>query len=140
MNAAEAAVADVLVRHERALNASDAGLIPDLYAADGVFMPNNGPTTIGAPAVGNAYRAIFEAVALRLEFSIDEIRQISPGWAFARTHCIGTSQGRASGETNPERNQELALFQLIDGRWKIARYCFSTTIPRGLAGNGELAR
>jgi hypothetical protein len=34
--------------------------------------------------------------------------------------------GRGGG---PEANQELFVFQKIDGTWKIARYCFSTTNP-----------
>jgi hypothetical protein len=29
----------------------------------------------------------------------------------------------------PEANQELFLFQKVDGTWKIARYSFSTVLP-----------
>jgi hypothetical protein len=35
----------------------------------------------------------------------------------------------ATGESSPESNQELFIFQKLGGAWKIARYCFSTTNP-----------
>jgi hypothetical protein len=49
--------------------------------------------------------------------------------AFARTNSVGTVKVHATGSAGPEANQELFLFQRIDGAWKIARYCFSTTNP-----------
>ena len=35
----------------------------------------------------------------------------------------------SDGVFGPEANQELFFFHRIDDTWKIARYCFSTTIP-----------
>jgi hypothetical protein len=36
---------------------------------------------------------------------------------------------KATGARVREANQELFIFQKIDGTWKVARYCFSTTLP-----------
>jgi hypothetical protein len=47
----------------------------------------------------------------------------------ARTHSAGTVTVEATGGGGPEANQELLLFQRIDGKWKIGRHCFSTTNP-----------
>jgi hypothetical protein len=58
-----------------------------------------------------------------------EILQIAPDWALARTNSAGKVKVHATGESSPEGNQELFVFQKIDGAWKIARYCFSTTNP-----------
>jgi ketosteroid isomerase-like protein len=108
----------------------------DLYAAESVFMPPHSSPSVGAKAVRAAYQRGFEAMHLQLEFSIDEIHQLSPRWTLARTHCAGTSRDRTTRKTSKESNQELVLFQLVAGRWKIARCCLSTTLPRKSAGNG----
>jgi uncharacterized protein (TIGR02246 family) len=129
MNTAEAAVADALVRYERALNTSDVDAALDLYAPDGVFMPQNSPSSVGADAVRKAYERVFGTITLRVAFSVAEVRQLAPEWALARTNSTGTSTVHATGVTNSEGNQELFIFQRIDDDWKIARYCFSTTLP-----------
>jgi uncharacterized protein (TIGR02246 family) len=129
MNTAEAAVADVLVRYERALNASDVNACLELYADDSVFMPQYSPSSVGAQAIREAYERVFRTIMLRVRFSVAEVRQLSPAWAFARTNSAGTSTDRATGATSAEGNQELFVFQCVDAQWKIARYCFSSTNP-----------
>src|SRR5260370_12082457 len=46
MNANEKAVAAVLAKYQDALNQSDADAVMELYASDGVFMPQNSPSSI----------------------------------------------------------------------------------------------
>ena len=55
MNANEQAVAAVLAKYEDALNQSDIDAVMKLYAFDGVFMPQNSPSSVGADAVRKAY-------------------------------------------------------------------------------------
>ena len=129
MNDQESAVAGVLQAYEAALNASDTAAVLRLYATDGVFMPQNSPSSIGLVAVRAAYDAVFAAITLRVEFSVQEVRQMGPDWAMARTNSAGTATVNATGVPTAEANQELFVFQQIDGAWKIARYCFSTTNP-----------
>ena len=129
MNADEQAVAAALADYEKALNASNTGAVMKLYAPDGVFMPQHFPSSIGAEAVRKAYDGVFAAITLTVKFNIAEVKQVSPDWAFARTNSAGTVKINATGESSPEANQELFVFQKIAGSWKIARYCFSTTNP-----------
>ena len=129
MNANEEAVAAVLANYEDALNQSDTEAVTKLYAPDGVFMPQHFPSSVGADAVRNAYDGVFEAITLKVKFVIAEVHQIAPDWAIARTNSAGTVTVKATGGGGPEANQELFVFQKIDGAWKIARYCFSTTNP-----------
>ena len=131
MNADEQAVAAVMARYQDALNGSDTDTVINLYAPDGVFMPQNSPSSIGAKAVRQAYDAVFNAITLTVEFKIAEIRQLAPDWALVRTNSAGTVRIHATGQVSPEANQELFVFQKIDGAWKVARYCFSTTNPPG---------
>ena len=127
MNADEKAIAAVLAKYQDALNESSADAVMKLYASDGVFMPQNSPSNVGADAVRRAYNAVFDAIALNVKFDIAEIRQLTADWAFARTNSAGRVKVNATGESSPEGNQELFVFQKIGGDWKIARYCFSTT-------------
>jgi len=103
-----------------------------LYAPDGVFMPQNSPSSVGAAEVRRAYEAVFKAIKLTVQFNVAEIVEVAPNWVFARTNSAGTAKVLATGVGGPEANQELFLFQKVDGEWKIARYCFSTTNPAPL--------
>jgi uncharacterized protein (TIGR02246 family) len=129
MNANEKAVAAVLAQYQDALNQSDTDAVMKLYAPNGVFMPQNSPSSVGADEVRRAYDAVFKTIKLTVKFEVAEVVEMAPNWAFARTNSAGTVKVRATGAGGPEANQELFLFQKIDGAWKIARYCFSTTNP-----------
>ena len=129
MNADEQAVAGVLKKYEDALNRSDTDAAMELYAFDAVFMLQHSPSSVGAAAVRKAYDAVFNAITLQVKFEIAEIKQLASDWVLARTNSAGKVKIHATGESGPEANQELFVFQKINGGWKIARYCFSTTNP-----------
>jgi uncharacterized protein (TIGR02246 family) len=129
VNANEKAVADVLAKYQDALNKSDNDAVMKLYAFDGVFMPQHSPSSVGTDEVRRAYDAVFRTIKLTVKFNVAEVVEIAPNWVFARTNSAGTVKVLASGAGGPEANQELFLFQKIDGAWKIARYSFSTTNP-----------
>jgi uncharacterized protein (TIGR02246 family) len=129
MNTDEKMIAEVLGKYEGALNRSDTAVVMTLYTADGVFMPQHFPSSVGADAVRKAYDGVFRTITLTVKFAIAEIKQVSPDWAFARTNSAGTVKVNATGQTGPEANQELFVFQRVASEWKIARYCFSTTNP-----------
>ena len=132
MNPNEKAVAEVLAKYQDALNQSDTDAVIKLYAPDGVFMPQNSPSSVGAGEVRNAYDAVFKTIKLTVKFNVAEVVEMAPNWVFARTNSAGTVKVLATGVGGPEANQELFLFQKVDGEWKIARYCFSTTNPAPL--------
>jgi uncharacterized protein (TIGR02246 family) len=129
MNTDEMAIAGVLRKYEDALNRSDTAAVMELYAPDGVFMAQNFPSSVGADAVRKAYDGVFRAITLTVKFAIAEIKQVGSRWAFARTNSAGTVKVNATGQSSPEANQELFVFQKVGNDWKIARYCFSTTNP-----------
>ena len=129
MNQEEQAVAAVLMTYQEALNASSTKAVMPLYTADGVFMPQNSPSSIGTEAIREAYDRVFAAITLQVRFEVAEVKQLSAEWVFARTNSAGTATIHATNGGGSEANQELFLFQKVDGAWKIARYCFSTTHP-----------
>jgi uncharacterized protein (TIGR02246 family) len=126
----KAAVMSLLSSYEAALNGSNAAAVMPLYAEDGVFMPPNNQSAVGAATVRQAYDAVFKAIKLNLKFTVAEVVQVAPNWAFARTNSAGTVTVNATGAKSAEANQELFIFKKgADGAWKIARYSFSTTNP-----------
>ena len=126
----EGVIKNVMSSYEAALNASSTEAVMPLYAEDGVFMAPNNQSAIGKVAVRRAYDAVFEAITLRVKFTIAELVVMSPEWAFVRTNSAGTQKVNATEGTSAEANQELFIFKKgDDGRWRIARYSFSTTNP-----------
>jgi uncharacterized protein (TIGR02246 family) len=123
-------IESVLATYEQALNASDADTVMTLYADDGVFMAQHSTPNVGREAIRRAYDGVFGAIDLDIRFTVDEVIQASPRWAFARTRSEGFVTVNATGDKAPEGNQELFVFEKQDsGEWKIARYIFSTTNP-----------
>ena len=130
MSATAGAVTALLAKYNEALNASSTEAVMPLYADDGVFMPPYSQSAVGSEAVRKAYDAVFKAIALNVKFTIAEIVELGPGWAFARTNSAGTTTDHATGNKTAEGNQELFIFRKEhDGAWKIARYSFSPTNP-----------
>jgi uncharacterized protein (TIGR02246 family) len=129
MNTDEKAIATLLAKYEDALNRSDTATVMKLYASDGVFMAQNFPSSVGADAVRDAYDGVFRAITLTVKFAVAEVKQVGSDWAFARTNSAGMVKVNATGQSSPEANQELFVFQKVGNDWKIARYCFSTTNP-----------
>lgn len=76
-----------------------------------------------------AYKKVFDTITLHVKFTIEEIVQMSPTWAFVRTNSAGTNKINATGAVSVEGNQELFVFKKEGDAWKIARYSFSPTSP-----------
>jgi uncharacterized protein (TIGR02246 family) len=116
----------LLTEYKNSLNTSDAALAQSLYAKDGVFMPTGAPSAIGSENILKSYEFIFSQIQLNIEFYIDEI-VVDGDFAFATTSSKGTTLIHANGQTVPEENRELFVFEKIDSAWKIARYMFNKT-------------
>jgi uncharacterized protein (TIGR02246 family) len=131
MTANEQAVAEVLSAYNQALNSSDTNAVMPLYAQDGVFMPPYSPSAVGLAEVRKTYDAVFAAIQLTVKFNTAEIVEMSSDWVFARTNSAGTTLNLINGAISKEANQELFIFHKEkDGKFKIARYSFSTTNPQ----------
>ena len=122
-------IENLLGVYERSLNTSDASLAQSLYAKDGIFMPSEAPSGIGPEAILNSYGYVFSQIKLNIKFFIEEI-QVEGNMAFAVTSSKGTTLIHATGDTIPEENRELFVFEKVDGDWKIARYMFNKTEPK----------
>jgi uncharacterized protein (TIGR02246 family) len=120
----------LLNEYKRSLNTSNAQLAQSLYTKDGVFMPTEAPSAIGSENILKSYEFIFTQIQLSIEFFIEEI-EVEGNMGFGVTSSKGTTLIHASGDQIPEANRELFVFEKIDDEWKIARYMFNKTEPRG---------
>ncbi len=122
----EAAIRATMSSYSDALNAGKTAAVLPLYTDDGIFMPPYSQSAIGQNAIRQAYDTVFK----ELKFSIVELVQMAPTWAYVRTNSAGTTAHVSTGKTTSEANQELFIFKKSPGgEWKIARYSFSPTNP-----------
>jgi uncharacterized protein (TIGR02246 family) len=119
----------LLSEYEKSLNTSDAKLAQSLYTKDGIFMPTEAPSGIGSDGILKSYEFVFSQIQLNIAFFIEEI-EVEGNMAFAITSSKGTTLIRATGDTIPEANRELFVFEKVNNEWKIARYMFNKTEPR----------
>jgi len=122
-------IAALLGEYKKALNTSDARLAQSLYTNDGIFMPTEAPSAIGSEAILKSYEYVFSQIQLNIEFFIEEI-QVEGNMAYAVTSSKGSTLIHATGDTIPEANRELFVFEKVNGQWKIARYMFNKTEPK----------
>lgn len=115
--------------YKTSLNTSNAELSTSLYAKDGVFMPSEAPSATGSENIRKAYDFVFSQIQLNIEFFIEEI-SVENNFAFATTTSKGTTLIHAIGQTVPEENRELFVFEKVNGEWKIARYMFNKMSPQ----------
>ncbi|MGB5701005.1 YybH family protein [Muriicola sp.] len=128
--AAKKQIEELLNDYKKSLNTSDAKLAQSLYTKDGVFMPTEAPSGIGSEGILKSYEFVFSQIQLNIEFFIEEIA-VEGNMAFAVTSSKGTVKIHANGVEVPEANRELFVFEKVDGAWKIARYMFNKTAPKG---------
>lgn len=116
--------------YEKALNASDTDAVLALYGSDPVFMPQHAPALVGRAAVRAGYEQVFAAIGLSVKFRIHEAEEAGD-WAWVRTSTVGRTRLLAAGGEVDEGNNELFVFRREGGQWKIHRYLFATSLPRG---------
>jgi uncharacterized protein (TIGR02246 family) len=132
----EVAIKAVLSTYQDALNASSTAAAMPLYTDDGVFMPPYSQSAVGKTQLKDGYDTVFKNITLHVKFTVREVVIMSPEWAFARTNSAGTNKVNATGAMSAEGNQELFIFKKgSDGKWRIARYSFSTTNPPPHSGS-----
>ena len=119
-------IENLLMVYKETLNTSNAAKATSLYTKDGIFMPRGAPTAIGTENIKGAYDFVFSQIQLNVEFYIEEIT-IENTMAYAVTSSKGSTLIHANGETIPEENRELFVFEKENDSWKIARYMFNKT-------------
>ena len=121
-------IANLLKSYEEALNTSDTRAAMALYGSEPVFMPQHSVALSGREAVQAGYEHVFAALKLNVVFTIHEIVEMGE-LAYARTSSAGQTDILAAHAMVKEANNELFIFRLEQGQWKIHRYLFATCNP-----------
>jgi uncharacterized protein (TIGR02246 family) len=124
-----AAIVGLLKSYERSLNASDVAGVVRLYTDDAVLLAPGASSAVGINAVRATYTGIFQAIDIDLTFQIAEVEIVCADWAFVRSTSQGVTTILATGVRIPSSNQELFVLHRSQGRWKLARYSFSSVLP-----------
>ncbi|SNC65435.1 conserved hypothetical protein [Hymenobacter gelipurpurascens] len=122
----KAAIEKVITAYRDALKEANASRVVALYTKDAVLMPPGAPTAVGQEQVKATYEYVFSAIKLDINFSIDDI-VVNGNSAIVRSTSKGTAVVNANGQSAPEENRELFVFQKVGGQWKIARYMYNKT-------------
>ena len=71
---------------------------------------------------------MFDAITLSVKFQVAEVVEIAPRLGLRAYQFCRNRHGPRDGREKREANQELFIFRKgSDGKWKIARYGFSST-------------
>ena len=117
-------IEQLLKTYFAALNKADLKAAVASYAKDGIFMPNNKPSAVGADQIKDAYTLVFNTLKFNVGFKIEEV--ITGGdYAYAITSSNGEITLLDKGITVPNNSRELFVVKKVSGEWKIARYMFN---------------
>lgn len=116
--------------HVAAVNAGDADAWVGCFGPDGVQMPPNEPSNVGAEAI-RAWSGAFLS-AFRAEFSLspDQLEQAGPDWAFERGAYSITLTPRAGGNPIHDAGKYLTIYRRQAGDvWTMASDIWNTDSP-----------
>lgn len=120
-------ITTLLLSYRTALIASDTAAVMSLYASDSRLMAQGSSTVIGWTNIQSWYVECFARISLDVTFEVNEVVVMNAEYGFASTTSKGTQRDLKTGKESNEGNHELFVVRKIEGEWKMARYCFSST-------------
>ena len=106
----------------------DVKAIANLYTTDGVFLPQNGPMTVGREAIGKAWAGLLQLPGVSLTFKPTRI-DVSKGGDMAAD--IGTYKLSFDSKQGRVRDQGkyVVVWKKVDGEWQAFADIFNTNLP-----------
>ncbi len=106
----------------------DVKAIANLYTKDGVFLPQNGPMTVGREAIGKAWTGLLQLPGVSLTFKPTRIDVSNAGDMAAD---IGTYKLSFDGKQGRVQDQGkyVVVWKKVDGEWKALADIFNTNLP-----------
>ena len=121
----EKAVSAVVASYEKALSGGDAVGLVALYTPDGVLMPNENPTVVGAEGLKGFYGYTFSSgYKIGATITIDEAKAFG-SIAYVRSHSkehVVDPQGKISDF----EAREIFVLSKTGNKWLISRYIYNS--------------
>ena len=118
------APAKLMDRYAEALRTNDLEAIIALYDADGVFIRPGFPPVIGHTALRAAYKDVFDVLAVRVTFVIEEI-EVAGDMAWLRSTSAGTVKELKTGIETRDAYNQIVVFKQARGIWRIRNYIYA---------------
>lgn len=114
--------------------AGDAAFFAGVLAPDVVIMPSGVPPIVGLGSCLEFIHGVLDDVLREFDrdlgYVIDEIH-VHGDFAFDRGTFTQILVPKLGGPTLYEQGQFLRVYARIEGRWKLARVCWSQWVPEG---------
>ena len=106
----------------------DVKAIAGLYTTDGVFLPQNGPMSVGRDAIAKAWAGLLKLPGISLTFKPTRIDVTKAGEMAAD---IGTYKLSFDGKKGrvQDRGKYVVVWKKVDGEWKALADIFNTNMP-----------
>ena len=130
-NAAADSVSDlqkIMDKYAAALGSGDVEALVGLYSPKGVFMREEMKAVVGQDALRAAYKEIFAALKVDLQFTIREAEE-SGDMAWLRSVSKGTVKILKTGVEAKQGYNQLIVLAKEGGAWKIRAYLYGSNRP-----------
>ncbi len=106
----------------------DVKAIVNFYTTDGVFLPQNGPMSVGRDAIGKAWTGLLQLPGISLTFKPTRIDVTKAGDMAAD---IGTYKLSFDGKQGrvQDRGKYVVVWKKVDGEWKALADIINTSMP-----------
>jgi uncharacterized protein (TIGR02246 family) len=118
------AARQLLAHYAEALNSSNTTLLPALYTADGVFMPD-GITPLPASALLGKGQSFFAKMRFHISYEVKTVA-VDGEYAFVQATARTATTELATGQEATRTSQDFFVLQQQDQVWKIFCYIFNS--------------
>jgi len=118
------AAEQLLAQYAEALNAANTNLLPALYTADGVFMPD-GVASLPAGALPGKGVSFFAKSRLHISYAVQEVTG-SGEYAFVQATARTATTNLATGQETARTSRDFFVLRQEGQDWKIYRYLFNS--------------
>ena len=118
------AAEQLLTQYAEALNAANTTLLPALYTADGVFMPD-GLTPLPASALHRKGQSFFAKMHFHISYEVKTVA-VDGEYAFVQATARTATTPLATGQEATRTSQDFFVLQQQDHGWRIFCYIFNS--------------
>jgi len=115
----------IMDKYATALTAGDVETLVGLYSPKGVFMREEMKAVVGHDALRAAYKEVFAALKLDLQFTTREAEEAGD-MAWLRSVSKGTVKVLKTGVEAKQGYNQLVVFRKEAGAWKIRAYLYGS--------------
>ena len=118
----------IMEKYAAALKAGDVDTLVGLYSPNGVFMREEMKAVVGQDALRAAYKEVFAALKLDLQFTVREAEEAGD-MAWLRGVSKGTVKILKTGVEAKQGYNQLVVLRKEGGAWKIRSYLYGSNRP-----------